>query len=282
MRDLPTETTSSDIILHDNAMTVSLVKKKASPRLTSKLTSIKCYRGDLEKNEHSFYESVLPIVVIEPQAKYNEHELYDFTASVHLSHGENMSDENNKPMTPLEFRRRRPDLDAFFLITALEPLFAEVPVLGYHFGLSDIETAHSMSLDIFRRLLETDLTDETVVTLLSYKLYYDYTAMLDSDVNEGQGTVLPVAFRDELKQHVGVLVSELITALTLEVEESRHQRSRMIAKVVNKWVNNTSTKRIADRIIADSTQYTSLIKFVMTAFIEDKLEQAIYEVIKTK
>ena len=281
MRNHVSESTTSDIVLHNSSMTVSLVKKKASARLTSKLTPIKCYRGDLEKNEHSFYESVLPIVVIEPHAKYNDNELYDFTSTVHLSHGEHMSDENNTPMTPLEFRRRRPDLDQVFNIDALTPLYAEVPVLGFHYELADLETAHNMAIGIFRRLLETDLTDNNVITLLSYKLYYDYTAMSGTPVNAGQGTILPVAFRDELKQHVGVLVKELETALTLEVEESRHGRTGTIAQVVNNWIGNSSIKRIAERILDTPLQYLSLIGFVMTAFVEDKLEQAIYEVIKT-
>jgi hypothetical protein len=282
MRDYPTEATTTDILLHDSHMTVSLIKTKPSPRLVDKLQPIKCYRDEPVKGKHSFFESVLPIVVIEPHAKYHDGELYDFTTQVHLSHGANLCDENNKPISGVDFRRRRPDLEHFFEIGRLAPLFAEAPVLGYHFDLKDIDTAHRMTMDIFRRLVETDITDQNTVTLLSYKLYYDHTALADQHLNTGRATMLPVAFRDEISQHIGVLVSELITAMTVDIQEHRHQRSRVIAQVVNKWLAASSTKRIAYRLMEQPEQYMFLLGFVLTAFLEDKLEQAIYEVIKTK
>jgi hypothetical protein len=281
MREYPTETTSTDIVLHDSNMTVSLIKTKPSPRLIDKLQPIKCYRDEPEKGKHSFFESVLPIVVIEPHAKYHDRELYDFTAQVHLSHGANLCDENNEPITGTEFRRRRPDLEHFFDIDRLAPLFAQAPVLGYHFNLNDIETAYDMTMGIFRRLVEDDFTNQNTVTLLSYKLYYDHTAIEDQHINSGRSTILPVAFRDEISQHIGVIVTELTTAMTLEIQEHRHQRSRLIARVVNKWLDASSTKRIAHRMMDKPEQYMFLLSFVLTAFIEDKLEQAIYEVIKT-
>lgn len=282
MRDYPTQTTSTDIILHDSYMTVSLVKTKPSPRLVDKLQPIKCYRAEPEKGKHSFFESVLPIAVIEPHAKYHDGELYDYSAHVHLSHGANMCNEVNQPITGLEFRRRRPDLEHFFEIGRLAPLFADSPVLGFHFNLRDIETAYGMTMEIFRRHVETELTDQNTVTLLSYKLYYDHTAVEDQHLNSGRATILPVAFRDEVSNHIGMLVSELIAAMTLEIQEHRHQRSRLIARVVNKWLDASSTKRIAYRLMDRPEQYMFLLSFVLTAFLEDKLEQAIFEVIQTK
>lgn len=281
MRDHPIETTTTDILLHDSHMTVSLIKTKPSPRLIDKLQPIKCYREQPEKGKHSFFESVLPIVVIEPHAKYHDGELYDYSAQVHLSHGANMCNEINQPITGLEFRRRRPDLEHFFKIERLAPMFASAPVLGFHFDLSDIATAYDMTMGIFRRLAEDDFTDQTTVTLLSYKLYYDHTAVEDQHLNSGRATILPVAFRDEISQHIGMIVTELTTAMTLEIQEHRHQRSRLIARVVNKWLDASSTKRIAHRMMDRPEQYMFLLSFVLTAFLEDKLEQAIYEVIKT-
>jgi hypothetical protein len=281
MRDYPTATTTTDILLHDSHMTVSLIKTKPSPRLADKLQPIKCYRDEPENGKHSFHEAVLPIIVIEPHAKYHDGELYDYNAQIHLSHGVNMSDEINGPITGLEFRRRRPDLEHFFKIERLAPVFASAPVLGFHFNLSDIETAHDMVMGLFRRLVENDFTDQTIVTILSYKLYYDHTAVEDQHVNSGRATVLPMVFRDEISQHIGMIVTELTTAMTLEVQEHRHQRSRLIAKVVNKWLDASSTKRIAQRMMGRPEQYMFLLSFVLTAFLEDKLEQAIYEVIKT-
>jgi hypothetical protein len=282
MREYPVEKTATDIILHDSYMTVSLVKTKPSPRLVDKLQPIKCYRDDLDKGKHNFFQSVLPIAVIEPHAKYHDGELYDFCTQVHLSHGVNMSDENNKVITSLAFRRRRPDLEHFFEIGRLAPLFADLPVLGCHFNLRDIETAYSMTMEIFRRHVETELTHPDIVTLMSYKLYYDHTAVEDQDINSGRATVLPVVFRDEISQHIGMLVSELVASMTLEIQEHRHQRSRLIARVVNKWLDASSTKRIAYRLMDQPEQYMFLLSFVLTAFLEDKLEQAIFEVIQTK
>ena len=281
MRDHPVETTTTDILLHDSHMTVSLVKTKPSPRLVNKLQPIKCYREEPEKGKHSFFESVLPIAVIEPHAKYHDGELYDYSAQVHLSHGVNMCNEINEPITGLAFRRRRPDLEHFFNIERLAPMFADAPVLGFHFNLADIETAYDMTMGIFRRLVENDFTDQTVVTLLSYKLYYDHTAVEDQHLNSGRSTILPVVFRDEISQHIGVIVTELTTAMTLEIQEHRHQRSRLIARVVNKWLDASSTKRIAHRVMDKPEQYMFLLSFVLAAFLEDKLEQAIYQVIKT-
>ena len=134
----------------------------------------------------------------------------------------------------------------------------------------------------FVRQVETELTDVNLVTLLSYKMYFDYSGLEDNEVNKTRGTILPVVFRDELMQHAGMLIQELKNSLTLEIQEQRHVRNRLFARVIGAWLDTSSTHKIAHKILQNPQQYLTLLRYVMTAWFEDRFEKAMFEVIEQK
>lgn len=276
MRDLRMSEDSL-VIFCDSHMTVSKVENQISQDLDELLLPIKCYGTAAQQDPG--WSWALPIFVLHPHTQYREHELYDFTPYGHLCHGVNITNEHNLGMTSVQFRSQRPDLEHFFSIPPLQELFAQVPVLGFHFDLDHIEPAWHRLLEILPRKIETMFTHKQAMGRLCFQMYYNHAAQHDQNTQSNVAGMMSRVVSDTVSTHIGMLVSELCNCLTLELQENRFQRKKLVAVMIKNWLDTCSITRVANRILAHPAQFLQGVQLELTALFDHMLDQCIYETI---
>jgi hypothetical protein len=267
---------SHHVIHEDSDMTVSVIDESSRlnnlEEINDIVSPVKCYR--LDNQGLRSLRITGDIVIVVPKHKNYPEEVYDYSLYCHYHHRNNLVDYQNQSVSALALRQSRPDLVKFFDLPELAHEFVQVPLLGFHFDHTQAEERYQQVLDTFRS--DTDLID----SILPVEFFWGYSVVRNIKPTTGNLAKLSEALRFELSQ--STLLQDMIDSLTIELLESRFDRSQAICEAIKTWLDNTKFYKIVNRLDPDASNIMLLLTAFLTKHFNQVLDEAILKVIRTK
>lgn len=237
----------------------------------------KCYRTEKKKNNQysSYIQRVAPIVSVSDGDRY-----FDFNHVIAELHGSCISNKDNVPITPLEFRQNNHDLEFMLAMPELDHMSQKIPVLGVHLGLEQIEDAFKSVIDEFQTTAK-DWPDNGYLFDIIREHYHAFCMLNQLPLQHGSQAILIDALADELCLAWHDIVNKIVDNLTLPVLEHYGQRNAIVADVVNAWVDHSSYMRIAKRRTPDTSDFIChTLKAKLFYHIDKHLNNIILQIVQ--
>ena len=234
----------------------------------------KCYKDQRFLSMSKFVQSMAPVYSVSDQQRY-----FDINAKIALLHGSCISNKNNNPVSPLQFRQQHPDLEFWLQMPELDNVRKNIPLLSLHFDLDSLEIKHAMVVQKFVESAHSWIDNDTLFRFI--REHYHAKCMLSGlQLKKGNHVILLDALLDELPLHWHKLVLDIVNKLSLEVMEDYGARNLALADEIKQWVDSSSYKRIAQRRAASHAElFCSTLKHKLFTELENHLNTVILKVI---
>jgi hypothetical protein len=117
-------------------------------------------------------------------------------------------------------------------------------------------------------------------SILPVEFFWGYSIVRNIKPTTGNLAKLAEALRFELSQ--STLLQDMIDSLTIELLESRFDRSQAICEAIKTWLDNTKFYKIVNRLDPDASNIMLLLTAFLTKHFNQVLDEAILKVIRTK
>lgn len=247
---------------------------------------------DISDSMDAFFDKVIPTLnrcpeyskmfdIFAPMISITAGDRYfDCNRNVHLWHGSCIINKDKLPFTPSEFRKSNPDLEFWLNMDELKKISADIPVLGMHVSLDNIQNSAEQVKQIFNDNVMAWTSNNRMHSIV-VEHFHVACMLADLSLLKGRHQVLSSVLLDELKIAWPKLVDALVELMTWEVLESYEQRNRIISSVITNWLDASSYKRITRRIVADyHSLFIDTAKMKLFTELEKELNQIIFQVVE--
>jgi hypothetical protein len=212
----------------------------------------KCYQSGSKipswqaQRKKVVWATVQPLVFVNPKRPVRPGEMYDFCVRGYLAHGGNIADENTTPVSPIQLRRERPELEAFFQHPALQPLFESCPCIGLHHIPEQFSFRRILASTLFKQKI-IDWCDDVSMHLYTIDCFYRISSLVNMSGDYHRQQQLPHFLSRDIKDGIE-FVMQAIENMSDEDFDIQGRRRAHISCAVLALIKSSRAMKMVKRL----------------------------------
>ena len=245
----------------------------ADDDISEDIPTAKCYKN--KNYRQKILGNMIPISSVSDQQRY-----FDINKKIAQLHGSCISDSDNHPISPMEFRSANPDMQFWLNTPQVSAITENLPMLGLHIELQHLPAAHDMAMKLFKDSVLQWPANDKLFGLV--REHFHVKCMLSGmNLKKGNHVILLELLSDELSLHWSTLIEKITSKLTIEIMEHYGNRNAVLASEITQLIDTSSYKRVAKRRVPDQVElFCTTLKMKLFTELEQQLNNVILQVVK--
>ena len=226
----------------------------------------KCYvPGPAGPMARVVWKAAAPLIWLTPKKPVYAGEAYDFSLRSPMHNGSCLSDEKNQPVSPLELKKRHPELSHFFQLPSLKNLVDQSPNLGLKFNLEQFAAARNQAWQTFRMRMDRRFNDPTEAYIVAGDCSFRYLRLIDFE--HRHITWSPDFLQRDLLDGASILLADIGSSMSDDQFDQEGSRYQTIGHKTKSWLDQRRCMRFIER--SDGQERAQLASMVITQVLTE-------------